>query len=187
MKKILFISFLFIFHNLFSQQVIEKCFDQNLTFTYSSESSVGGSIIWNLNNQSFVSNDLMVNWSDYPLGNYEIIAYQNGLFCPSDTVYFTVELLECPTSSMWAPNSFTPNGDEYNNVWRPVGYNYFREHFFIVNRWGEIIFESNNLSYGWDGTHNGSMCQDGVYIYVLEWWDIFRKYHRVYGHITLLR
>jgi len=157
MKKILFIFFLFSFHNLFSQQVIEKCVDENLTYTYSSESSLGGMV------------------------------YQDGLFCPSDTVYFTVTLLECPTSSMWAPNSFTPNGDKDNNIWCPVGYNYFKEHFFIVNRWGEIIFESYDLNNGWNGTYMGNLCQQDVYVYVLEWYSIDNRYFRKYGHITLLR
>lgn len=187
MKIILFILSLFVFDNLFSQQTIEKCDGDRMSFTYSSISTENGPIDWTVNNQGFYTVDLTVDWSTYPLGTHIISAVQGGPFCPSDTVYYTVNLVGCPYSTMWAPNTFTPDGDEYNNVWSPQGYNYFDEHFYIVNRWGEILFESYDLNVGWDGSYLGKPCQQDVYVYVLEWKDIDNRYQIRYGHVTLLR
>ncbi len=70
---------------------------------------------------------------------------------------------------MYVPNTFTPNGDEFNQVFMPVFpsqpaiYN-----LKIYNRWGEMIFESNDTNIGWDGTYNGVLVQDGAYT-----WDIY--------------
>lgn len=187
MKKLFLILSLVCSSNLFSQQTIEKCEDNDLTFTYSTQSTVSGLISWSLDSQIFTTTTLTVNWSNYSIGSYQISAIQGEDLCPSNTVYYTVNLIECPNTTMWAPNTFTPDGDEINNVWKPQGYNYFDEHFFIVNRWGQIIFESYNLDYGWDGTYNGKMCQDGVYVYCLQWKDVDNRFHQTYGHITLLK
>lgn len=94
----------------------------------------------------------------------------------------------------FVPNSFTPDGDEYNNIFKPV----FLEEYYgaeytmmIFDRWGEVVFETHNLAYGWDGTYQtggGKICQDGVY----SWKIIVRKKgmdERITktGHITLIR
>ncbi|TXI88050.1 MAG: T9SS type B sorting domain-containing protein [Crocinitomicaceae bacterium] len=70
---------------------------------------------------------------------------------------------------MYVPNTFTPNGDEFNQIFKPV----FAEevtayNLKIFNRWGEMIFESNDTNLGWDGTYNGVLVQDGTYT-----WDIW--------------
>ena len=57
----------------------------------------------------------------------------------------------------------------------------------VFNRWGELIFESNNVDIGWDGYYNGKLCQQDVYI-----WKAFMKLnngeeHNNSGDVTLLR
>jgi gliding motility-associated-like protein len=170
-----------------SQQTIELCLEDDLTFNYKTESSVNGQITWTLNGEEFNIEQLVVDWSDYSLGNYEISAIQNNNDCPSNMVYLMVTLLECSNTTMWVPNSFTPDGDNVNDIWKPKGYNYLNESFFIVNQWGVRIFESNNLNYGWDGTYNGLMCQDGVYVYLLTWKDVNNRIHQKFGHIILIK
>ncbi len=94
----------------------------------------------------------------------------------------------------FVPNSFTPDGDEYNNIFRPVfveGFDGFEYEMLIFDRWGEVIFETHNLNYGWDGTYQlvgGKICQDGVYT-----WKITVKKKEAderitkSGHVTLIR
>jgi gliding motility-associated-like protein len=57
----------------------------------------------------------------------------------------------------------------------------------IFNRWGELIFESNQLEVGWDGTYQGKMCQDGTYIWVIEYAGDDKIPHKLVGHVNLLR
>jgi len=57
----------------------------------------------------------------------------------------------------------------------------------IFNRWGELLFESYDSAFGWDGTYTGQPCQDGVYVYVLGWEDSKNKRNSRYGHVTLLK
>ena len=65
------------------------------------------------------------------------------------------------------PNTFTPNGDGLNDYFKPLvdGANYIN--IKIFNRWGNLIFESEDTKVGWDGTYRGSDSPSGVYAYKL--------------------
>jgi gliding motility-associated-like protein len=86
------------------------------------------------------------------------------------------------------PNAFSPNNDGSNDVLYVRGYGVTEMEFKIFNRWGELVFESNSLDVGWDGTYKDKGQEMEVYIYTL--WARFldgsetgvRK-----GNITLLR
>ncbi|MES2588196.1 MAG: PKD domain-containing protein [Bacteroidota bacterium] len=67
---------------------------------------------------------------------------------------------------MYIPNSFTPNGDIHNNTWEIAinGADPNRFSLKVFNRWGQLIFESNDPKAAWDGTYgNGGLVQDGMY------------------------
>lgn len=91
----------------------------------------------------------------------------------------------------YVPNGFTPDGDEFNNVFQPVftsGFDPFNFNLLIFNRWGEVIFESNNHEVGWDGTYHGESVKEGTYT-----WKIRFKSNRndaftdAVGHVSLIR
>jgi gliding motility-associated-like protein len=63
------------------------------------------------------------------------------------------------------PSAFSPNNDNINDVLYAVGKSIENLSFKIFNRWGQIVFQSNNLSNGWDGKINGKDAEEGVYIY----------------------
>ena len=70
----------------------------------------------------------------------------------------------------YIPNTFTPDGDIVNQVFTPVftsGYDPSQFKMTIYNRWGELIFETNNSEIGWDGSYglDGRKVQEGVYTY----------------------
>jgi gliding motility-associated-like protein len=92
---------------------------------------------------------------------------------------------------LYVPNTFTPDGDEYNNSFFPVlssGYSEDGYAFMIFNRWGELIFESHDVTVGWDGTYHGVYAQDGTYT-----WKLIVKNketddkEQFVGHVNLLR
>jgi gliding motility-associated-like protein len=86
------------------------------------------------------------------------------------------------------PNSFTPNGDGNNDVVYVRGWGIKRlVEFRIINRWGNEVFFTDNLSEGWDGTYNGKLQNIDTYAYIVrvETWEgnfISKK-----GTITLLK
>ena len=58
----------------------------------------------------------------------------------------------------------------------------------IFNRWGEVVFESNNAAVGWDGTYGGQLVQDGVYVYKIQFRDLYSdKRYDLTGHLSLIR
>lgn len=72
------------------------------------------------------------------------------------------------TDQIYFPNSFTPNGDGLNDLWRVYGYIIKDIRVAIFNQWGEKIFETRNQSTGWDGKYKGKIQPAGVYMYVVD-------------------
>ncbi|MDA0681891.1 MAG: gliding motility-associated C-terminal domain-containing protein [Bacteroidetes bacterium] len=77
-------------------------------------------------------------------------------------------VLQIPT--IYIPNTFTPNGDDHNEVFKPMTYFVSEEgySFSIYNRAGEKIFETDNPQKGWDGSYKGAQVQNGNYVYHLQ-------------------
>ncbi len=91
------------------------------------------------------------------------------------------------TSTLYIPNSVTPNGDEANQVFRVYGTNIAQFELEIYDRWGELIFETTDINYGWDATYMGKLVQDGIYVYkVLAIGMDYVTYDKT-GHITVLK
>ena len=68
----------------------------------------------------------------------------------------------------YIPNTFTPDGDNFNQEFEPVFFSGYDPNSFnmkIFNRWGEVVFETNDSKVGWDGTYgiNGDAVQEGIY------------------------
>ena len=90
----------------------------------------------------------------------------------------------------FAPNSFTPDGDEHNQVWKASiqGIDEFDFDLFIFNRWGELIWESHDPSIGWDGTYNGKIVQGGMYTWRARVKDLYNDAkHEFNGSINIMK
>jgi len=94
----------------------------------------------------------------------------------------------------YVPNTFTPDGDPYNQTFQPIFYSGFDPldyNLLIFNRWGEVLFESNNAEVGWDGTYgaaNTEIAKDGIYIWKIEFKETMTdKRHTHTGHVNVLR
>lgn len=96
----------------------------------------------------------------------------------------------------YIPNTFTPDGDMFNQTFQPVftsGFDPFNFSLYIYNRWGELIFESHNAEIGWDGTYgagakNVGLVPDGVYTWKIEFKpkNNDNKFIDI-GHVTVIR
>jgi len=102
-------------------------------------------------------------------GTYSVTVTDQYGCSGSDSVY----MKPCPAEFM-VPTAFTPNHDGLNDIFRivwnademPVSFQ-----MQIYNRWGSLIFDTNNIANGWDGNFNNEPCLSGVYMYVIS----FRK------------
>ena len=119
----------------------------------------------------------------------ELIAYsQNGC---SDTARLIVLVEE--ELIFYVPNTFTPDGDAFNNIFQPVftsGFDPFDFNMLIFNRWGEVIFETNDATVGWDGTYlsGQGLVQDGTYTWRIEFKQTKNdKRFMKTGQVTILK
>ena len=91
----------------------------------------------------------------------------------------------------YIPNTFTPDGDEFNQLFQPVftaGFDPYDFNMIIVNRWGETVFETNDATIGWDGTYLGRVMQDGTYTWKIEFKTISTDERMtVNGHVNIIR
>lgn len=117
-----------------------------------------------------------------------LIASNNGM-CP-DTAQQLINIQD--VIIFYVPNIFTPDHDEFNESFFPVftsGYDPFDYHLTIFNRWGEVVFESYDANYGWDGTYSDQgLVEDGVYVWQIEFKEnMSDKRHTHRGHVTVLK
>jgi gliding motility-associated-like protein len=89
--------------------------------------------------------------------------------------------------SIFIPNAFTPNGDGVNDFFKPVAVSIIEFNMIIYNRWGELVYETDNLEPGWDGEINYQCAPQDVYIYVISGRGINSKAFSKKGTFTLLR
>jgi gliding motility-associated-like protein len=76
-----------------------------------------------------------------------------------------------PAQEFYLPNSFTPDGNGLNDVFRAVPATQYITAFrmLIYDRWGTMLFETGDISEGWDGAKNGIACPGGVYVYKVSY------------------
>lgn len=99
------------------------------------------------------------------VGQYPVtlmVTTDNGC---TDTVTYIMNIV--PAILFYAPNTFTPDDDEFNQSWEffVSGIDIFDFELTIFNRWGEIIWETKDPSAKWDGTWNGKRIQEGTYVW----------------------
>ncbi len=117
-------------------------------------------------------------------GNYSVTV-TNECGTASDDINVTSEECFC---QMYVPNAFTPNGDEHNNAFFAV-FDCPVQSFelLVFNRWGEVVFESNDLYQKWDGFYKGALVQDGLYSYKITYAEADYVPNEIFGHVNIIR
>ena len=88
---------------------------------------------------------------------------------------------------IFVPNTFTPDGDVFNNSFYAVANNVSEFEMIIFNRWGELIFISNSIDTHWNGDYAGNKSPDGIYVWKIQYKDLNGIDHQLVGHVALLR
>jgi gliding motility-associated-like protein len=154
--------------------------------------SLGQSIsIWNLGDGTILENNSGSFEHTYPFfeGNYLVNLTVSNEFGCSD--FTTISIQIKGDVIFYIPNSFTPDGDEYNNMFTPIftsGFDPANFKMDIYNRWGELIFETFDARKGWDGYLDFKKCPIGTYSYSIQYkLPETDEYRVVNGHINLIR
>jgi gliding motility-associated-like protein len=119
-------------------------------------------------------------------GEYDVTLYIVNQFGCTDTAYGTVVVTGI--STIFVPTAFTPQGDFLNETFMPLMTNMKAFEMRIFNRWGELLFSTQNQDGpGWDGSNRaGKMMKNDVYVYKIYVKDIYGLEYEYYGHFTLL-
>jgi gliding motility-associated-like protein len=96
-------------------------------------------------------------------------------------------LLHLINTYAYVPSCFTPNNDGKNDVLKLFTVNISDFYFQLLDRWGRVLFETNNPEAEWDGTYQGNYVQEGVFVYKMEYKSLQRKRIETFGRVTLLR
>lgn len=113
------------------------------------------------------------------------------VYVQNDRCCFNGDSVEVVLFDIYVPNAFRPGG--YNNRFRAVassGQAIENFHMLIYNRWGQLFFESKDITEGWDGTFEGSPAPGDVYVWMIQW-DILKdtgtERATYKGNVLLLR
>jgi gliding motility-associated-like protein len=117
------------------------------------------------------------------------VTLQAMLTCGVVTVEHTIEVDDCSDNcSLYIPSAFSPNGDGINDEWKwssdclPKDFT-----AMVFNRWGELLFSSNDPLRGWDGTYGGVLSQVDVYVYKVKYRLPYQESQESVGSVTIAR
>jgi len=145
-----------------------------------------GSVAWNWD---FNNHDLSTMHS--PNTVYDTFGWHdvqlvaiNEIGC-RDTIIRTIYIK--PEFYFYAPNAFTPDDDNYNNTYSisVIGAREFD--FMIFNRWGDLIYQTSDIYFEWDGTYQGHLVPDDALVYRTKVTDRQGIVHEYFGTIVILR
>lgn len=163
---------------------VTSIFDPEITITDKASADV---LKWNYSfgdgSSSSFPNEIHT-YRDY--GDFTIVQTVSNQFSCSNVTGQIVRIL--PEFRFWIPDSFTPDGNNLNDLFGPSIIGIIDYEFFIYDRWGNRIFRTNDTRTGWDGTYKGELCKDDIY----AWKIIFKNAATLddevrTGHVLLMK
>ncbi|MDR0803321.1 gliding motility-associated C-terminal domain-containing protein [Fluviicola sp.] len=123
----------------------------------------------------------------YPEGVIETYPIQLIVETPEGCVDTVEHILSVISDIIfYAPNAFTPDGDEFNQRWKfyVSGIDEYNFELLIFDRWGEIIWETHDVNSTWDGTYNGEPVTPGAYTWVARVKEIYTDSKKVFNGVV---
>ncbi|MBP8823344.1 MAG: gliding motility-associated C-terminal domain-containing protein, partial [Flavobacteriales bacterium] len=116
-----------------------------------------------------------------------LVTVSDGICTSTAAVTVTVHELVCGEPDIFVPDAFTPNGDGNNDVLFVRGRHIAGMHLQVFDRWGEVVFATEDQGTGWDGRYKDKAVDPAVYVYWLtvrcaDGQDHFQK-----GNVTVIR
>ena len=170
--------------NELTVDVVTICLDYPPHYAVLSGENPGNTYVWSPTNET----TQVILADDY---GWYVVQLTTPLNC---SITDSILVQEYCNSAIYVPNTFTPDGDGYNDEFFPNGWNIANIELNIFDRWGELISSGTGSQAKWDGTYGGTASQDGVYIWKVKYrfYDNAEKtvigpeYEKT-GHVTLIR
>lgn len=158
--------------------------DPTVHFTDASTGSV--SWFWNTGD-GFTTNqqDFIHTYIAALSGNYTVTLVVSNINGCTDSC--KVEVVIFHELKLFIPNAFTPDLPNLNNVFKAYGEGIVWFEMLIYNRWGQLLFTSNDIELGWNGKFLNEAAAPGVYVYYINYKDISGKKFNRTGSLTLIR
>lgn len=138
-------------------------------------------IIWNTGSTENVINNLIP-------GFYTVTITDAKSCTSNESTIIYAATNECYSDHIYVPNIFSPNNDGVNDILHIDGKNIESFIFLVYNRWGQKVFENDDIDKGWDGTYKGKNLPEDVYSYVLiVKFQNSQRQQKYSGTITLVR
>ncbi len=158
------------------------------TFSFTNLSTLTDSVQWYFGDGD--SSNIFNPYHTYPSqpGTYNVILIVYSDKRCVDTAYGKIYVEDVFT--LYAPTAFSPDDDGLNDVFRLYGHGIDNSTFTLViyDRWGEIIWESNNIEKGWDGkVKNNNLAPPGTYTWLAKFRDFNGILHEKSGAVTIIR
>jgi gliding motility-associated-like protein len=119
---------------------------------------------------------------------YPVTLIETNSYGCTDTI--TKNLIVSEDFTLYVPSAFSPNGDGINDVFQPKGMGFKTDSYelLVYDRWGNMVFKSNDFFKGWDGTVKGSAVANDVYVYKIKCLSTGRGIRKeLAGHVTLIK
>jgi gliding motility-associated-like protein len=148
------------------------------------DSIAGGNYIWSRSNgQQFTGSRLVIEnvWLT-DSGTYSIDLNVNGCSVPPKEIRVTVN-----DHTFYFPTAFTPNGDGLNEVFKPATFYEGPYDIRIYDRWGQLVFQSNDPKEAWDGSVFGGPGDAGAYNYIVSYEGCVRDKEFLNGVVYLIK
>ena len=104
-----------------------------------------------------------------------------------DTITIFVKDFKCDIPNVYVPNAFSPNDDMVNDILYVESKVVDSLYFAIYTRWGEKVFETTDITKGWDGSYKGEKLSSAVFVYYIDATCINGQRLKKKGNISLLR
>ncbi len=157
-----------------------------VSLNVSSANGTIGSVLWQPSNGLDCSDCITPVSSPLQSINYFVTVTSDSGCVAWDSVHITV----VPTYEIFIPNVFTPNGDGANDYFEVFGNKESWKQFnvMVFNRWGEKVYESNDMNFKWDGYFKGLLLNPGVFVYTVQLVFLDNYVPKIYkGSVTLMR
>jgi gliding motility-associated-like protein len=168
-----------------------QCEFEYIDFNLKSNKAIK-SALWKFGDSMNRTSNSIETYFIYKAGTY-VVSCIVETHCGFDTLYKTIEIIDCldpkyNLCKMYIPNAISPNNDPINQYFTPWSVCPLSVyHLKIFNRWGEILFESNDFKVKWDGIYKNEPVEAGMYYYIFTY--KFQKYEvqTEHGYIQLIR
>jgi gliding motility-associated-like protein len=143
---------------------------------------------WYFMNQIIIDDELTTEFVNEGVYRFYVIRNENG--CLSEPLNFNITVEVCPENLLFIPNTFTPDGNGYNETWNVRFISEFNYIFKleVFNRWGQLLWVTQDQSIDWDGTHHNKLVPIGVYTWKLSYGTTEEYYKKeIYGHVNVIR